>query len=301
MNEELKAGRSDGLDVVLAVDKRVGPSAHTGLINVQLLDGERRNMKSMDISAMVRERVGRFYGAENLSFAAFSPFGRPVSVSLLGNNLDELDAATEEIKQALLQREDLKDVTDNNQRGLKELEVVPKPRAQHLGMTPASLLAQVRQGFFGSEVQRLQRGRDEVRVWVRLSNSDRSSMSDLKRFRIRTPDGSLVPLEELADIREVQGITSINRLYGAREVQISADLAGPEVSASDANADIKENVLPPILAKYPSIRVSYEGQNREQAKSQNSIAAVMPLVFALMLFIIILTFGRLCRGWPCLG
>ena len=301
VNEELKAGRSDGLDVVLAVDKRVGPSAHTGLINVQLLDGERRNMKSMDISAMVRERVGRIYGAENLSFAAFSPFGRPVSVSLLGNNLDELDAATEEIKQALLQREDLKDVTDNNQRGLKELEVVPKPRAQHLGMTPASLLAQVRQGFFGSEVQRLQRGRDEVRVWVRLSNSDRSSMSDLKRFRIRTPDGSLVPLEELADIRKVQGITSINRLYGAREVQISADLAGPEVSASDANADIKENVLPPILAKYPSIRVSYEGQNREQAKSQNSIAAVMPLVFALMLFIIILTFRSPLQGLAVFG
>ena len=128
VNEELKAERSDGLDVVLAVDKRVGPSAHTGLINVQLLDGERRNIRSMDISAKIRERVGPIYGSENLSFAAFSPFGRPVSVSLLGNNLDELDAATEEIKQALLQREDLKDVTDNNQRGLKELEILPKPR-----------------------------------------------------------------------------------------------------------------------------------------------------------------------------
>ena len=124
---------------------------------------------------------------------------------------------------------------------------------------------------------------------------------DLKRFRIRTPDGSLVPLEELADIREVQGITSINRLYGAREVQISADLADPEVSASDANADIKDNVLPPILAKYPSIRVSYEGQNREQAKSQNSISAVMPLVFALMLFIIILTFRSPLQGLAVFG
>ncbi len=301
VNEELKAERADGLDVVLAVDKRVGPNAHTGLINVQLLDGERRNMRSMDISAMVRERVGTVYGSENLSFAAFSPFGRPVSVSLLGNNLDELAAATEEIKDAMLQRDDLKDVTDNNQRGLQELEIIPKPRAYQLGMTPSSLLTQVRQGFFGSEVQRLQRGRDEVRVWVRLADEDRSSMSDLKRYRIRTPDGSLVPLEELADVREVLGITAINRLYGAREVQVSADLAGPNVSASDANADIKENVVPQILAKYPSIRPSYEGQNREQAKSQNSISAVMPVIFAIMLFIIILTFRSPLQGMAVFG
>ena len=301
VNEMLKAEREDGLDVILAVDKRVGPSAHNGLINVQLLDGERRNMRSMDISAMVREKVGTVYGAENLSFAAFSPFGRPVSVSLLGTDLDALSDATDELKAAMLQREDLKDVTDNNQRGLRELEIAPKPRAYQLGMTRASLLSQVRQGFFGSEVQRLQRGRDEVRVWVRLDDEDRSSMSDLKRYRIRTPDGSLVPLEELADVREERGITAINRLYGEREVQVSADLSGPNVSASDANADLQANVVPAILSKYPSIRASYEGQNREQAKSQQSISAVMPLIFVTMLFIIILTFRSPLQGVAVFG
>ena len=301
VNEEFKADREDGMDVILAVDKRIGPAAHNGLINVQLLDGERRNLRSTDISAKVREKVGTVYGAENLSFAAFSPFGRPVSVSLLGTDLGALTAATEDLKAAMLQREDLKDVTDNNQQGLRELEVMPKPRAFQLGMTRASLLSQVREGFFGSEVQRLQRGRDEVRVWVRLDDEDRSSMSDLKRYRIRTPDGSLVPLEELAEVREKRGITAINRLYGEREVQVSADLSGPDVSASDANADIQANVVPGILAKYPSIRASYEGQNREQAKSQESISAVMPLIFALMLFIIILTFRSPLQGVAVFG
>ena len=290
VNGELSGQRDDSLEMVLAVDKRIGPNAHTGSLNVQLLDGERRNMRSMDISAMVRERVGTVYGSENLSFAAFSPFGRPVSVSLLGNDLGDLDAATAELKAAMLEREDLKDVTDNNQKGLKELEIRPKPRAFQLGMTRASLLSQVREGFFGSEVQRLQRGRDEVRVWVRLDEKDRGSVSDLQRFRVRTPSGGLVPLEELADVALINGITSINRLYSAREVQVSADLAGPEVSASDANADIKANVVPGILAKYPTIRASYEGQNREVAKSQNSISAIMPLIFALMFFIVVLAF-----------
>lgn len=290
VNEALKSEREDGRDLILAVDKRIGPNAHTGSLRVQLLDGESRNMRSMDISAMIRERVGTVYGAENLSFAAFSPFGRPVSVSLLGNNLQDLNAATAELKMAMLQREDLKDVTDNNQKGLKELEIEPLPRAFQLGLTRASMMTQVREGFFGSEVQRLQRGRDEVRVWVRLDERDRGSVADLQRYRIRTAEGGLIPLEELANVSLVSGITSINRLYGAREVQVSADLAGPDVSASDANADIKANVVPGILAQYPSIRASYEGQNREQAKSQNSIAAVMPLIFALMLFVVILAF-----------
>ena len=168
VNDSLSSARGDSLQMVLAVDKRIGPNAHTGRLNVQFLDGEQRNMRSMDISAMIREKVGTVYGSENLSFAAFSPFGRPVSVSLLGNDLADLNAATEELKSAMLEREDLKDVTDNNQSGLKELEIQPKPKAFQLGLTRAALLTQVREGFFGSEVQRLQRGRDEVRVLVRL-------------------------------------------------------------------------------------------------------------------------------------
>ena len=212
----MSAGREDSLEVILAVDKRIGPNAHTGRINIQLLDGERRTQRSTDISAMLREKVGTVYGAENLSFAGFSPFGRPVSVSLLGSNLEELSMATEELKAAMVLREDLKDVTDNNQRGLQELEILPHPRARQLGLTAADIMSQVRQGFFGSEVQRLQRWRDEVRVWVRLAEEDRASLSHLMRYRIRTANGNLVPLEEVADVREVQGITAINLLYGER-------------------------------------------------------------------------------------
>ena len=301
VNEELSAQRDDSLQMIVAVDKRVGPAMHNGLINVQLLDGERRNMRSTDISAMVRERVGTIFGAENLSFAAFSPFGRPVSVSLLGNNLDALNRATEELKAAMLNRDDLKDVTDNNQKGMQEVEIELKPRAFQLGFTHASLMNQIRQSFFGAEAQRLQKGRDEVRVWVRLDERDRQSIGDLEAFRVADLSGALIPLTEVADVRLGRGITAINRLYGQREVQVSADLAGPQVSATDANAAIREEVLPPILARYPSVTPSFEGQNREVGKSQRSIAGVMPLVFALMLFIIILSFRSPLQGIAVFG
>jgi multidrug efflux pump subunit AcrB len=184
---------------------------------------------------------------------------------------------------------------------MQEVEVVLKPMAYQLGFTRGEIMSQIRQGFFGSEVQRLQRGRDEVRVWVRLDELDRSSIGDLQSFRIRAVNGSRIPLDELADVIVGRGVTAINRLYGQREVQVSADLAGPWVSATDANAAIKEDVLPPILARYPSVTPSYEGQNREVAKSQSSIGAVMPLIFALMLFIIILAFRSPLQGLAVFG
>jgi multidrug efflux pump subunit AcrB len=240
--------------------------------------------------------VGTVYGAENLSFSGFSPFGKPVSVSLLGRDLAALDRATEDLKAGLMQREDVKDITDNSQPGPQEVSLKLRPRARVLGLTEQDILGQIRQAYFGTEVQRLQRGRDEVRVWVRLDERDRTSLGALEDFRIRTPDGSRVPLTEVADYEVARGVTSINRMYGQREVQVNADIAGPWVSAAEVNADIKARLMPEILARYPQIQVSYEGQNREQIKSQTSIQRIAPLIFGLMFFIIVLTFRSPLQG-----
>lgn len=290
INEELKADRDDGRDLVIAVEKRLGPSAHDGTVNIQLLDGETRNLRVLDVTAMIRSRVGAIYGSENLSFATFSPFGRPVSVSLLGNDLRELDAAANELKEALMKMDDLKDVIDNNQKGLKEVGIELKEKAHYLGLTEQEIMTQLRQAYFGNEVQRLQRGVDEVRVWVRYDERDRASVQQLGQTRIRTAEGLEVPLDEVATYFIARGVVAINRLYGKREVQVSADLARADVSATDANGKIRGEILPAILSKYPSVSVSYEGQNREQVKSQESIQRVLPFVLLAMFFIVVLTF-----------
>ncbi|WP_306640553.1 efflux RND transporter permease subunit [Sanyastnella coralliicola] len=296
VSEELSAQRDDSLQLILAVDKRIGPSTYQGTINIQLLDGEARNMKVLEVTDMIRQRVGPIYGADNISFATFSPFGRPVSVSLLGNDLDELTAAADALREEMEKRDDLKDVIDNNRKGLKEVNIRLKPNATLLGLNEQEVLSQLRQGYFGSEVQRLQRGEDEVRVWLRYSEDDRSSVGDLSKIRIRTVTGLEVPLDEVAELDVKRGVVAINRLYGKREVQVSADLADANVSASDANGDIRENVVPEILSNYPSVSVSYEGQNREQLKSQQSIGQVLPLILAIMVFIIMLTFRSPIQG-----
>jgi multidrug efflux pump subunit AcrB len=296
VNAELKSKREDSLDVVLGIDKRIGPTSYDGSLNIILLDGETRNMRVLEITAMIRQKIGPVYGVENLTFGAFSPFGKAVSVSLLGNDLDELDAAMKELKSALTQLTDIRDVVDNSQQGLKELMVSLKPKAYLLGLTEQDILNQLRQGFFGQEVQRLQRGIDEVRVWVRYKESDRNQISDLEDIRIRTADGRQFPLADLAELKEERGIVAINHLYGQREMQISADIASPSVSASDVMSNIRNVILPPILSKYPTVRASYEGQNREQLKSQKSIGQVMPLIFGLMLLVIIITFRSVWQG-----
>lgn len=290
VNEEFNARRDDTLQTIIAIDKRIGPQSHVAMLNIQLLDGENRGVQSTDITSRIREKVGVVYGAEQLTFGAFSPFGRPVSVSLLGSNLETLQQATDELKAELSKREDAMDVTDSNQEGVKEISVTLKPRAYQLGFTKQELLGQIRQAFYGFEVQRLQRGRDEVRVWVRLDEQDRASIGDIENFKLRTINGSEVTFNEVCDIEIERGITAINRIYGKREIKVTADLSGPTASASEINAAIENDIVPPILAKYPDVQVSFEGQNREVTKSQNSIARVMPLIFALMFLVIMLTF-----------
>ena len=301
VNDEYNTNRTDGLETVLAIDKKVGPASHSGSLYIQLLDGEHREVLSTDVSSRIREKVGVVYGAENLSFAAFSPFGRAISVSLLGNDLETLESATRELKAEMNKRDDMKDVTDSNQEGLQEINVTLLPRAYQLGFNEQELLAQIRQAFYGLEVQRLQRGRDEVRVWVRLDERDRASIGSLENFRLRTVNGDEIPFTEVCEIKVERGVTAIHRLYGQREVQVSADLSGPKASATDINTELKEVIVPQILARYPSVRASYEGQNREVTKSQNSIFKIMPLIFALMFFVIVLTFRSPLQGMAVFG
>ena len=108
--------------------------------------------------------------------------------------------ATEELKHELSLREDVMDVTDSNQEGVKEISVRLKPRAYQLGFTKGELISQIRQAFYGVEVQRLQRGRDEVRVWVRLDERDRASIGSIENFKLRTMQGVEVPFTEVCEI-----------------------------------------------------------------------------------------------------
>ncbi|MDA0714232.1 MAG: efflux RND transporter permease subunit, partial [Bacteroidetes bacterium] len=291
VNDEFTAKQSDGQQVVENVIRRVGPGTANGSLVINLLPGELRDAASSDIAARIFEKVGPVPQAESLVIDAGSNFGgKPVSVSLLSYDVNELKAAKEELKNELRNDPLLRDVTDNDPAGIKEIRLTLKDKAYNLGLSLNDVISQVRAGFNGLQVQRFQRGQDEIIVWVRYDREGRSSISDLDDMRILSPSGARIPLSELADYRIQRGDISINHLDGKREIRVDADLINPKESATAIVSGLRNEFVPELQTRYSGLSALFEGQNREAEKVGGSAAAVIPVVLLLIYLVIAFTF-----------
>ena len=291
VNEDFTKRQSGNESVVQNVIKRIGPGTSNATLTVNLLPGEFRDFPSQQITNAIRENTGEVYGIESLTFGSGGNFGgSPVAVSLLGNNINELKAAKEELKAQMKTNPILKDVSDNDPAGIKEIQIQLKDKAYLLGLNLQSVMNQVRSGFFGFQAQRFQRGQDEIKVWVRYKREDRSSIKDLDDMWLNTPTGDKVPLSEIATYQIERGEVAINHLDGKREIQVTADLSSPDESATDAIDNIRDNVMPEITSKYPTVSAMFEGQNREATRTLNSIKIVIPIILILIYMVIAFTF-----------
>ena len=274
--------------------KSIGPGSSSASLRINLLPGEERpNEITTDlVTNKLRERVGPVIGIESLVYGGGGKFGGlPVSVSLLGNDIAELKAVKAELKKNLEDNIQLKDVTDNDPAGIKEIRLELNESAYALGLNLRTVMMQVRSAFFGSQAQRFQRGQDEIRVWVRYDRENRSSINNLDNMRITAPNGQKVPLKEIASYTIERGDVAINHLEGRREIQVSADIKdAKKTSATDIMAEIRDEIMPEILSKYPTVTPSYEGQNRERLKLMNSLAPVGLTVLLLIYVVIAFTF-----------
>jgi len=293
VNEEIKKESGSDIGIVKNLERKVGPLSHEGSINAKLVGSELRTVSSMEMAARFREKVGVMDDADKLTFGNASAFGKPVSVTFLGEDQAELDAAKAELKEAMLQLPELKDVVENVQPGRREINVQLNDKAYILGLNEAMVLNQIRQGYFGYEAQRLQRGKDEVKVWVRFNDEQRSSLYDLEATRIRTADGKEVPLRELATFTTERGVVGINHLDAQKQVTIEAEVSSNKVSAPIIIAQIKEEIIPEILAKHQGVTPLFEGQNREAEKTQASAKFAFPFVIFCIIIIITFTFRSL--------
>lgn len=296
LEQELNAKYLSGTEKTLFVNriKTLGNGSSRASLTLNMLPGEERPdiIRANMVSSRLAELVGPVIGAESLVFGSGNNFGgSPVSVSLLSNNIQELKAAKTELKQILLSNDLLKDVTDNDPAGIKEITIQLKDNGYALGLDLQYIIGQVRSGFFGVQAQRFQRGQDEIRVWVRYKKEDRSSITQLEDMKISLPNGERVPLKEVADYTVERGEVLINHLDGRREIQISADLKNPQdTSSTDIMLDLQQNIIPQIQAKYPSISPSYEGQNREASKLSASLASAGIPILILIYMTIAFTF-----------
>ncbi|MDX1469851.1 MAG: efflux RND transporter permease subunit [Flavobacteriaceae bacterium] len=291
VNEDYTARQTGNKQVVENIIKRVGPGNNKASLSVNLLPGEERDFSSPEITTSIRNEVGEVYGVELLTFGSGGNFGgSPVSVSLLGNNTEELKAAKNELREALSSNSLLADITDTDPEGIKEINIELNESAYALGLNLREVMSQVRAGFFGLQAQRFQRGQDEIRVWVRYDRQNRESINDLDNMRIVTPTGQRVPFGEIATYTIERGEESIRHLDGLREIQVNADLDDPKGSATEIMLDIRNNIMPEILSKYPTVKASYEGQNREANKLTRSAQFTVPIIIFLIYVVIAFTF-----------
>ena len=292
VNNQYDKNKFNNEPVVQNTIKRIGPGTSNATLTVNLLPGELRGeLSSQEITNKIRELTGKIYGIESLVFGSGSNFGgSPVAVSLLGNNVEELKAAKQELKAELTANPILKDIADNDPAGIKEIQIQLKDKAYILGLNLQAVMSQVRSGFFGFQAQRFQRGQDEIRVWVRYKKEDRSSIKDLDDMWINTATGSKIPFSEIATYKIERGDVAINHLEGKREIQVTADLKSIDDSATDVLEDIKARIIPEITSKYPTVSALYEGQNREASKTIGSVKLVGPIILILIYIVIAFTF-----------
>jgi len=262
---------------------------HLGEVTLELAPASSRDERVT--SAMVEERwralTGKIPGAVELSFTSkLAQSGEPINIALTGKDFDTLTRASEELKTRLAGFNGVIDITDDFREGKEELKLEIKPSAEVLGLTLADLALQVRQAFYGEEAQRIQRGRDEIKVMVRYPREDRQSEAGLENMRIRTPEGNEVPFSSVAIARDSRGYASINRLDRQRAVSVIADVDPDVANAKEINDYLANTFLPQLRNKYRGLNYSFEGEAREQKETlgglfTGAILAIMA-IYALM-------------------
>jgi multidrug efflux pump subunit AcrB len=239
---------------------------------VEMSPSEKRSTKGSEIARRWREKVGPIPGANSVTFSGtIANSGAPIDVQLTSRDPDQLQAAATELKGALQQYSGVFDIRDTSSLGKQELKLAIKPEAETLGLTLTDLGRQVRQGFYGEEAQRIQRGRDDIRVMVRYPESERRSLGYLENMRIRTPAGSEVPFSYVAEATMGRGYSTISRVDRKRIVSVQADIDKDAVAPDVVRGDLNKTIIPEILRKYPKVDYTQEGEAREQADSLNSL------------------------------
>ncbi|WP_319018115.1 efflux RND transporter permease subunit [Gallaecimonas mangrovi] len=245
-------------------------SATDGGFVVEMTSSETRPVSAPAFAKMWREQMGNQPGVKTLKINPYiggDDSGGAIAFTVRGKNLDELTAATSELKAAMAQYNGVFDIEDSLSSGNLEVRLKIKPAAQALGLSLTDLARQVREGFYGAEVQRIQRDDEEVKVMVRYPLSERRSLSNLENMRIRTSSGAQVPFSYVADVELADGYSRITRVDGVRAATISADADKNIVEPAKVIDELKAKVLPKIIAKYPSVSFKMSGEAQDEAEN----------------------------------
>ncbi len=296
VNDELKEELATEDDLINYTFGSIGSTtdgesgSHAGNINVFYKELDDYGINSYDIIGKLYKKIGKVPEAEKFNIGGANRFGKPISVRLLGDDYESLQGATTFLKSELNKITDLKDVQDNVAVGNREMLFDLNPQAYFLGLNHTEITKQVRQGFFGEEVQRLQKGDDEVRVWVRYPGVGRLNVGQLEDMKVKGTDGKEYPLKQLTSYKVERGISGIRHYDADRSVTVEADIVDPFGEVPPIMAKVTDDIIPQLQAQFPTVDIDYGGQSRESSRAMGEIGLFFGGAFLLIFFIIMITF-----------
>ena len=278
-------------------------SSNIGRVMIEMMPPEKRDesITSTKLVSEWRQLIGPLPGVETLTFRAeIGRSGDPIDVQLRGSDITRLNAAANEVKQTLSTVSGVFDIADSFSKGKQEIQFKLKPQAETLGISLSDLARQVRNSYFGVEVQRIQRGREDVRVMLRLVQEERGSLEGLNSLLINTPAGGKIPLSQLAELSYGKSPASIYRINRQRTLNITADV-------DKENADIeaiKRRIVADateIVSNYPGVSFSLEGEAREQEESNYNLLISLGFVLFAIYILLAIPFKSYVQPFVVMG
>ena len=267
-----------------------------GFIDVEIVmkPPNERDMSSKEVIEIWREEIGDLPGVNQISFRAErGPGGhrRDVNIDLSHSDIDVLEKATAALVERVNSYANTRDVNDNYDRGKTQYDFKLRPEGRALGLTDENLGDQLRGAFFGSLALRLLRGMNEIEVRVKLPEEQRKNLHHLEDLIIQTPDGSEVPLMDVAEIEEAQAFNRINRRNGRRVISISMD-AEPAGAVNQVIAALQANELPKLREDFPGITWEFSGSNAELRNATSTLWSHFALALAVIYSLLAIAFRR---------
>lgn len=255
-------------------------------VQISFVPADERELESKEFENAWRETVGPVAEVRSLVFASeLVSVGAPVNVQLSDPNPEIVDAAAIQLMAELNRFAGVFDIESDQDEGLQEIQLRLKPEARSLGVTLQDVALQVRAAFFGSEALRVQRGREDVRIYIRLPEDERNSITDVERFRVRVPGGE-VALATLADVSFGKAPSVIRRTDGRRITTVTADIDDEIVTGQELADAINNEIMPKLKADYPQLLYTLGGEQEEQAESFGDLGRAF--VFALLAIYVLL-------------
>ncbi len=263
-------------------------STHLAMAWITLVDSGKRKFTAGEFAKEWRERIGDIPGIESLkfSFSIGASSDTPIDFRLSHPDPDTLEDAAAALAERIRKFDGVMDVEDGFEEGKPQLDIRLKPEGRAAGLTQMDVARQLRAAFYGAEALRQQRGRDEIRVYVRRPREERSSIAEIENLILRTPDGGEMALSAAADTEYTNSYTSIQRTDGRRNLNVTADVVPGVGNTQRVMQTTWRKHIPELKSKFPGLVVESGGERRSQQDTFTSLAqngtVALLVMFALL-------------------